>query len=70
MATKSLSTTIDVEIADKLEKLSKDTHRKKSYYVNQALHEYLEEIQDYEIALSRKGGESISLANAKKELEM
>ncbi len=68
MATKILSTTVDEKIAEKLEKLSRETHRKKSYYVNRALKEYFEEIQDYDIALSRKGGAPVTLNKAKKEL--
>jgi len=68
MATTILSTTVDKKIANQLEKLAKETHRKKSYYVNQALKEYLEEIHDYDLALSRKGGKSIPLKKAKKEL--
>ena len=68
MTTRILSTTVDEEIADQLEKLTKETHRKKSYYVNRALKEFLEEIQDYNLALSRKGGKSVSIKEAKKEL--
>ncbi len=68
MATKILSTTVDEEIIDKLNTLAKETHRKKSYYVNQALKEYFEEIKDYDIALSRKGGQSVTLKEAKKQL--
>lgn len=68
MATKILSTTVEEEIIAKLNKLAKETHRKKSYYVNQALKEYFEEIEDYNIALSRKGGDTVSLKEAKKQL--
>ena len=33
-----------------------------------ALKEYLEEIEDYETAIERKGGETVSLEEAKKTL--
>ena len=68
MATKILSTTVDEKIIDKLNTLAKETHRKKSYYVNQALKEYFEEIKDYNIALSRKGEQSLTLKETKKQL--
>ena len=48
MATKVLSTTIDEALAEKLDKLATETHRKKSYFVNQALKEYFDEIEDLE----------------------
>ncbi|HEB32412.1 MAG TPA: ribbon-helix-helix domain-containing protein [Spirochaetes bacterium] len=70
MATKVLSTTIDEVLAKKLDQLAAETHRKKSYYVNQALKEYFEGIEDYELALQRKGGESVNLNQAKHELEL
>jgi len=70
MATKILSTTIDEKLAEKLDKFAAETHRKKSFFVNQALKEYFEEIEDYELALKRKDGESISLIQAKKELNL
>ncbi len=70
MATRILSITVDEKIANQLEKLTKETNRKKSYYVNCALKEYLEEIQDYNLALDRKGGKSVSIKEAKKELRI
>ena len=68
MATKPISITIDEELAEKLEKIAADTHRKKSYYVNQALKEYFEEIEDYNVALQRKGGKAVPFDTAKEEL--
>ncbi len=68
MPTKPISITIDEDVSHKLDRLATETHRKKSYYVNEALRAYFEEIEDYQIALSRKGGKTVSLANAKKEL--
>jgi RHH-type rel operon transcriptional repressor/antitoxin RelB len=68
MATKPISITIDEELAEKLNKVASETHRKKSYFVNQALKEYFEELEDYEIALQRRGGEPVPLDRAKEEL--
>lgn len=60
MATKPISITIDESLAEKLDNIADETHRKKSYYVNQTLKEYFEELEDFDVALSRKGGESVS----------
>jgi predicted DNA-binding protein len=68
MPTKPISITIDEELAAKLERIASETHRKKSYYVNQALKEYFKEIEDYELALQRRGGGSVPLSKAKEEL--
>ena len=42
--------------ADRLEHLASETSRKKSCFVNQALKEYFKALDDYEIALKRRGG--------------
>ena len=68
MAKKPISITIDEELAEKLSKIAEDTHRKKSYFVNKALEEYFEGIEDLEIALERKGGKSTPLTRVKEEL--
>ena len=70
MATKPLSVTIDEVLAEKLVKLAGDTHRKKSFFVNQALTEYFEEIEDLELALERRGGESTPMSKVRKELNI
>ena len=44
---------LDRELEKKLEKLARKTHRPKSYYVREALRLYLDEIEDYELALER-----------------
>ena len=44
---------LDRELEKKLEKLAYKTHRSKSYYVREALRLYLDEIEDYELALER-----------------
>ena len=70
MATKPISITIDETLVEKLAKISEDTHRKKSFFVNQALKEYFEEIEDYEMALERRGGKSTPISKARKELSI
>jgi predicted DNA-binding protein len=55
-------------LAEKLAKIAEDTHRKKSYFVNKALQEYFEEIEDLELALERRGGKSTPIDTAKEEL--
>lgn len=44
---------LDKDMERRLEKLAKDTNRTKSYYVKEAIKKYLDEQEDYEIALSR-----------------
>ena len=68
MAKRPISITIDEALAAKLEKIAEDTHRKKSYFVNRALEEYFEEIEDLELALERKGGASTPIHIAGKNL--
>ncbi len=70
MATKPLSITIDEELSDKLTKIAADTNRKKSYFVNKALKEYFEEIEDYELAFERSGGKSTPISKAKEALDL
>ena len=70
MATRILSTTIDDVIAEKLDRLTAETHRKNSCYVNQALKEYFKEIDDYELASHRKDSDSVTLYKVRKELEL
>jgi len=70
MATKAISITIDESLAEKLESIAADTHRKKSYYVNQALKEYFEDLEDFDVALSRLEGETVSIKKAREELGM
>jgi len=48
--------------------LASETSRKKSYFVNQALKEYFMALDDYEIALKRRGGAATPIDRAMKEL--
>lgn len=57
---------------DRLEKLAEQTGRSKSYYIREAVREYLEEYEDYLIALSRleERGERVTLEELEQELEL
>jgi predicted DNA-binding protein len=68
MATKAISITIDETLAEKLNRIAEDTHRKKSYFVNRALEEYFEELEDLELARERRGGKSTPISKAKEAL--
>jgi predicted DNA-binding protein len=68
MATKAISITIDETLAEKLNRIAEDTHRKRSYFVNRALEEYFEELEDFELARERRGGKSTPISKAKEAL--
>jgi len=70
MAKKAVSLTLDDELVEKIEFLSRDTERPKSYFVNLALKEFFEEIEDADIALERKKEKRISLTEIKKRLKI
>ena len=70
MAKKAVSLTLDNELVEKIEFLSRDTERPKSYFVNLALKEFFEEIEDADIALERKKEKRISLTEIKKRLKI
>lgn len=68
MATKVLSATVDETLIERLQRLADETSRKKSWFVNQALKEYFDALDDYETARGRKGGPSTTLAVARRDL--
>ncbi|TVQ20346.1 MAG: ribbon-helix-helix protein, CopG family [Spirochaetaceae bacterium] len=47
-----LAVRLDRETEDKLNRLAHETGRSKSYYVRQAVQDYLEEREDYLLALA------------------
>ena len=69
-----LAIRLDAETEQRLQSLAKKTHRTKSFYVKQALLEYLDDLEDIYIAEQRledlRAGKTntISLENIKKEL--
>lgn len=48
-----LAVRLPESLEKRLDQLSKETHRSKSYYVKQALEEFLQDREDYLIALAR-----------------
>ena len=50
---KAISLRLPDDIAEKLDQLSQEIHRNKTYIIKSALEIYLEEYADYQIALDR-----------------
>ena len=61
---------LDSDLEDRLNKLAHETGRSKSYYVKQAIESYLEEREDYLLALSvlEKNEPVKSIKEVRKEL--
>jgi RHH-type rel operon transcriptional repressor/antitoxin RelB len=60
------------ELDERLERVAHETHRSKSYYVRQALEQYLEDKEDYLLAVARleEKNPRISLDEALKQLDL
>ncbi len=60
----------DPELEKRLENLAKQTGRSKSFYVRQAIREFLEDREDYLLGIARleEGGRTFSLEEAEKKL--
>lgn len=65
-----LSVRLSERVEHRLSKLSDKTKRSKSYYVEYALEKFLDEQEDYLLALARleEKGPNITLEEAKKQL--
>jgi len=50
----TLTLRVDDQLDRKLQRLAKETERPKSYFIKKALELYLDEYQDYQIALARR----------------
>ncbi len=50
----TLTLRVEDQLDRKLRKLAKETERPKSYFIKKALELYLEEYEDYQIALARR----------------
>jgi RHH-type rel operon transcriptional repressor/antitoxin RelB len=62
---------LDEQMDRKLRMLAKDSERPKSYFVKKALELYLQEYEDYQIALARRvdrDDEILTLAQMRKAL--
>lgn len=58
------------ELEEQLEKVAHETHRSKSYYIRKALEQYLEDREDYLLAVARleENNPRISYQKLRKEL--
>ena len=66
-----LTLRLDEQTHRKLQKLAKESERPKSYFIKKALDLYLQEYEDYQIALARradKDDEVLTLAQVRKAL--
>ncbi len=65
-----LSVRLSEKTEHRLSELSEKTHRSKSYYVERALERFLNDQEDYLLALARleEKGPHVSLKEAKKQL--
>ncbi len=70
MEVRMLAVRLDPDMEEKLNKLSKETGRSKSFYVKQAIENYLEDREDYLLALSvlEKKEPRKSIKEVRKEL--
>lgn len=61
---------LDEKLVKRLNELASETHRSKSYYIKAALNEYLNEKEDYLLALAafEKNEPVTSIAEVRKEL--
>jgi len=68
-----LSIRLDAQTQERIDKLSKATNRPKSFFVKEALANYLDDLEDYYDALKRKNSsdrELISFDELKKALSV
>lgn len=70
MSLKALPVKVPEEIYDRLSVLAQKTHRTKTYYVREALLNYLEDLEDTYLALERldKPGKILTSAQMAKEI--
>ncbi len=70
---KPISIRIPDDLASKLDEISKETERPKSFHVQKALEAYLSELADLQIAIDRLRDSSdpvLSIEDMRKELEL
>ncbi len=67
----TLTVRVEDQLNRKLQRLAKETERPKSYFIKKALELYLQEYEDYQIALARqadKDDEILTMAQMRKAL--
>jgi RHH-type transcriptional regulator, rel operon repressor / antitoxin RelB len=67
-----LAVRLSKELEQRLERVSDETHRSKSYYVKKALERFLEDHEDYLLAIARleEKNPRIPLDEALKQLDL
>lgn len=68
MAKQNISITLDSDLLDRLEEVTKETERKRSWLINKAIETYLEELEDLKIAKNRLRDERFTPARLRKQL--
>ncbi len=70
MAYKALPVKVPVELDQRLTMLARKTHRSKSFYIREALMNYLEEVEDTYLALQalEEKGRNYSIAEVAREI--
>ncbi len=63
---KAVSIRLPDDIAERLEHLSNEIHRNKTYIIKSALEKYLDEYADYQIALDRLRDKDDSIVSSDK----
>jgi RHH-type rel operon transcriptional repressor/antitoxin RelB len=60
------------ELDERLERVASETHRSKSYYIRKALEQYLEDKEDYLLAVARleEKNPRVPLEEALKQLDV
>ncbi len=67
----TLTLRVEDQLDRKLQRLAKETERPKSYFIKKALELYLQEYEDYQIALARradKDDEILTMVQMRKAL--
>lgn len=68
MGKQNISITLDSDLLEKLEALTRETERKRSWLIRQAIQGYLEEIEDLQTAKNRLHEERLTPAQLRKQL--
>lgn len=64
----NISATLDRALLKKLDALSRETERNRSWLIGKALEVYLEELEDLKVAVSRLGDKHLTPAELRKSI--
>ena len=70
MAVQNVSTTLDTEVLSRLDTLSEETERNRSWLINKAVEAYLDELEDLKIAKDRLHDDRLSPSALRKTLNV